>query len=296
MPRRHFNFISFIITFTIILFSHNAFSGFEIGAKGGFDSNIDRAVEDGRSDSFMTGFLSFTRLPGEGLDTGWSLNLSLEGTGYSDSGYLNYGMAGIKPAIIFYPHPKWRIDISPFINATKVNDDEQSAVAAGAELNMKQLPGQKFYTGEYFAYTDSRARDNIYSFKEKAFGAYAGVNWTDKFWSEIGYEYSNGDSFRAVGEIETTQTGTGLDGGTNQSGMGQAGRGQYGNGGSIRYSQAYNEYIINEPVDRQTIGLRTGCQFIRHIYLFINYAYTTYKGDSGTSNSHSGTIGAGYNF
>lgn len=313
MHRNHLNFIFLTLFSSIsILISTSAFAGVEIGAKVGYDSNIDRAVDGGISDSSMTGFLSFTRDPGDGTKTDWSLKLGFEGSRYADSTYLNYGTASLAPAVIFYPSPKWRVDISPFINATRVSDEEQSAFAFGGELGMKQLLSQRFYIGEYFVYTDSRADVDIYSYKDKAAGAYAGINWTDRFWSEIGYEFSRGDSFRAVEEIITTeivnsqivasqQGGTGGQGGNGQGdagqdGIGSGGTGQYGSGTSPRYSTAYNEYIINEPVDRQTIGINMGYQFSRHIFSFINYAYTTYEGDAGTSKSHTGTIGVGYSF
>jgi len=292
-------FLIFFISMCVLL-SNSAFAGSEIGVKAGYDTNIDRAVGGGLSDSWITGFLSFTREPGEETTTDWSFNLHLEGTRYTESTCLNYGTASITPAIIFYPNPRWRVDISPFIQATGVRDKEQSTLAAGGEIGIKQLLGQKFYTGEYLIYTDSRADVEIYSYREKTAGVYAGINWTDALWSEIGYDFSRGDSFRAIGEYATTQADK-EDDSANQSGQGQngsgkAGKGQYGNSASIRYSQAYNEYIINEPVDRQTIGVNIGCQLTGHIYTFINYAYIICKGDAGTSKSHTGTIGLGYNF
>jgi hypothetical protein len=307
MHRYQSNFLLLTVFASLfILLSHNAFAGFEIGAKAGYDSNIDRAVEGGMSDSFTTGFLSFSTESGKGTGTDWSLNLGLEGTRYADSTYLNCGMARITPSIIFYPGTRWRVNLSPFAQAITVKDEEQSSVAFGGEIGMKQLWGRRYYTGEYLVYTDSRADVEIYSYKDKAAGAYAGVNWTDRFWSEIGYEFSRGDSFRAVEEIITTevvtsqiftsQAGTGGQGGNGQGGAGQGGTGQYGAGSSSRYSESFNEYIINEPVDRQTIGVNMGYQFTRHIFSFINYAYTTYKGDAGTSKSHTGTIGIGYSF
>jgi predicted porin len=184
-------------------------------------------------------------------------------------------MATLSPAIIFYPDPRWSINISPFIQAIGVKDEDQSAVAAGGEISMKQQWNQTYYTGEYVVYTDNRANVDVYSYKEKAAGIFLGVNWMKALWSEIGYEFSSGDSFRAIGEVSTTQVGRGK---------------------SRRYSQAYNEYLINEPVDRKTISVNMGYQFSRHLFSFINYAYATYKGDTGTSKSHAAAVGAGYKF
>jgi len=274
MHRHNFILSALLISFFFSL-SADAFAGWESGAKAGFDSNIDRAVEGGMSDSFVTGFLSFTKEPVQDSNPGWTLDLSLEGAGYKESSCLNYGMATLSPAIIFYPHPRWNVSLSPFFHATAVKDAEQSAVAFGGEININQAWNQAYYTGEYIFYTDSRADIEIYSYKEKTAGIFAGVNWTDAFWSEIGYEFSRGDSFRAVGEVLTTRIGKGK---------------------SRRYSQAYHEYIISEPVGRHTISVNMGCQFTSHIFSFINYAYSSYKGDAGTSESHTGDVGIGYQF
>ncbi|MBN1628079.1 MAG: hypothetical protein JW944_16290 [Deltaproteobacteria bacterium] len=306
MNRTNYGIILSIIFIFILLSSPPAFSGWETGAKAGYDSNIDRAVKGGISDTFMTGFLSFTREPKEDTGTDWSLNLGLEGARYAESTFLNYGMASITPSIIFYPHAKWRVDILSFAQAIAVKDEEQSSVAFGGEISMKQLWGPRYYTGEYFIYTDSKADVEIFSYKDKAVGVYAGVNWTDAFWSEIGYEFSRCDSFRAVEEIINTeivasqifisQAGNGGQGNNGNGGTGQEGKGQYGTGNSPRYSEAYNEYIISEPVNRQIAGINTGYQFTRHVFSFINYAYVSYKGDAGDSVSHTGVIGVGYTF
>lgn len=306
MYRKNYNLILSAVFISVLLISNYASAGWETGAKAGYDSNIDRAVEGGMSDTFMTGFLSFTRETAKDTGTDWSLNLGLEGARYADSTYLNYGMASITPSIIFYPHERWRVDISPFAEAISVKDEEQSSVVFGGEISMSQLWGHRYYTGEYFIYTDSRADEEIFSYKDKAIGIYAGVNWTDVFWSEIGYEFSRGDSFRAVEEIITTeivesqiftsQAGNGGQGGNGQGGSNQGGTGQYGTGSSPRYSEAYNEYIINEPVDRQMIGINMGYQFTRHLFSFINYAFVSYSGDAGDSESHTGVVGIGYSF
>ena len=307
MKHNQYSFILLTLFISIFFFkSPYAFARWEAGAKAGFDSNIDRAIDGGTSDSYLTGFLSIMREPDEESNIDWSLNLALEGAGYVDSKDLNYGMATVSPAIIFYPNTRWRIDISPFFQAIGVSDTEQSAVAFGGKISIRQSWNYTFYTGEYFVYTDNRADVEIYSYKDKAAGIYAGMNWTDAFWSEIGYEFSRGDSFRAVEDVSTTQVvtsqivtsqgGSGGQGGTGQGGTGQGGTGQGSTGSPPRYSKAFNAYIISEPVDRQTIGINMGYQFTRQIFSFINYAYTSYKGDAGTSKSHTVAIGLGYNF
>ena len=67
-------------------------------------------------------------------------------------------------------------------------------------MSMRQELWKDIYIGQYYIYKDSSADADVYSFSEHAVGAYAGVNWTSSFYSEIGYEYSHGDSFRGIDE------------------------------------------------------------------------------------------------
>jgi len=61
MQRHRLHNFNFTLLFISILFliSSDAFAGWETGVKAGYDSNIDRAINGGISDSFVTGFLFF---------------------------------------------------------------------------------------------------------------------------------------------------------------------------------------------------------------------------------------------
>ena len=47
-------------------------ASWEIGTKAGFDSNVDRAVEDGRDDVYLSAFTSFNRDPSGESRLDWS--------------------------------------------------------------------------------------------------------------------------------------------------------------------------------------------------------------------------------
>lgn len=272
--------LSMIIFFTALLLGAGvsyAEMRWETGAKAGFDSNIDRAITGGKSDSFLTGFFSFVRFPEGNKKLDWTFDAGIEGTAYAQSGDLNYAAVLLAPGVVFHPHAKWSLAIAPFIQVKGVRDSEQSAVAFGGKIIMRQRWNDRYYTGQYFLYTDSNADAGIYSFEEKAAAAFAGINWTKAFWTELGYEFSRGDSFRTVENVASIPVGI-------------------GQGHRYRYSEAYSQYVFREPVDRHTIGINLGCDFTENIFSVLSYAYAAYRGDSGTSESHTASIGLGCRF
>jgi hypothetical protein len=260
--------------------SVQAFAGWEIGARVGFESNVDRSIEDGKGDSYFTGYGSFSREPSSALRFDWGLRIVIEGTAYAELSGLNYGAVTLAPGITFSPQPTWSANLSPFIEAKEVNDSDQSAVAVGAKVNLNQLWKNGFYTGQYYIYTDSRAEVDTYSFTENMVGAFFGISWNPSFFSEIGYEFSRGDSFRA---ISTTSTMRSIKGAELQ-------------GKHRRYSATFGTDVVRESVDRHAIAVNVGFDLTESLFSLLNYTLATAEGDLGTSTFHSGFIGIGYQF
>jgi hypothetical protein len=100
-----------------------------------------------------------------------------------------------------------------------------------------------------------------------------------KLFGEIGVEFSQSDSFRAVAQ----QTVSGSSQGR-------------GNGNSRRYSQTFGSDIIRENVDRQALGLTIGYDWTKSIYSLADYTFTNIQGDSGNSSDHSIYFKIGYRF
>ena len=263
---------------TIILFlsgAMNAFASWETGTVAGFDSNIDRSVNGGESDKYLTAYASLIWEPSGESRIGWSGAASLEGTFYSSNSDLNYAIASISPGVTYYPHAFWRLNIAPFFEAKVVNDSDQSALAYGGQLSMTQQIGKDFYTGQYYIFKDSQADVKTYSFTEHVFGVFLGVNFTKAFFGEIGYELSRGDSFRTVSTTITTASGKGKH---------------------LRYSEAYGNYVIREDVDQNTILVSAGIDLNKSLFSRIGYTFTSIRGDLGSSTSHAGFLGIGYRF
>jgi len=272
------SFTAAIVVLVVSVFSlscPSVFAGWEAGVKTGFDTNVNRALTDEKSDAFLAGYIAFLREPPRETNLDWTMNVILEASAYAEYNDLSYGMATLAPGIVFNPIPKWSVHITPFVQAKGVSDDDQSALAFGGKINVKQRWNQKYYTGEYAMYTDSRAEEDVYSYQEKAVGLFAGINWTNAFFTEIGYEYSQGDSFRSVGETSTSAIGKGR---------------------SRRYTKTFNQYLIKEQVDRHTVGINMGYEFSRSFFSFFNYNYASLRGDTGNSDAHAVSIGMGYRF
>jgi hypothetical protein len=253
-------------------------AAWETGVKAGFDSNVNRAIQGGDSDTYLGGHLLYSREATGDTRLDWTLSAAMEGNGFLKNSELSNASLTLAPGIIFFPYLTWSIRVSPFVQGKAVADNEQSALAFGGKVSLRQPVGKKVYLGEYYLFTDSRANEEVYSYTENALGIYLGVNWTRSFFSEAGYEYSHGDSFQTLGTTSTTATGGN-------------GRGQ-----QRRYSSTFGTVVFKEKVDRHSVGLTAGIELLPSLFSNFSYLYSTMKGDLGTSIDHTAFIGLSYAF
>jgi hypothetical protein len=276
------NIVKLFFACFILSYGSTVHGAWEIGTKAGFDSNVDRAVDNGRDDVYLSAYISFHRTPLGESRLGWSLAATIEGTAYKNIDDLSYLEAVIAPGIIYNIHRSWNLTVSPFFQAKGVRDSDQSALAVGGKVNMQEQLSGDIYLGQYYLYKDSSAEADVYSFSEHAVGVYAGMNWTSSFFSEIGYEYSHGDSFRSVYE-DTEPSALSIS---------SQGRARH----RFMYSKSFGEFVAREPVDRNSIGFNAGLDLGKALFSSLNYTFTRLSGDLGSSVSHSGFVGLGYRF
>jgi len=277
------NITILFLTYFLLFCSAVANASWEIGTKAGFDTNVDRAVEDGRDDVYVSAYTSFSREPSGESRLDWVFVATLEGTAYRTLSDLSCAEITVAPGILYNLHRSWTVTVSPFLQAKEVRDSDQSSIAFGGKVGMRQQFLKDMYVGQYYTYKDSSAGADVYSFSEHAVGIYAGVNWTSSFFSEIGYEYSHGDSFRGI-------DGDGPE--PAEIAVSIHGRGRHRN----MYSGAFGEFVAREPVDRNAIGFNAGLDFGKSLFSSMNYTFTRISGDLGSSESHSGFISLGYRF
>lgn len=270
--------IAALCVLVVLVTCVHAAAEWETGSKLGFDSNVDRAIDGRRSDSYLSAYLSFSREPGGESRTEWILSTTMEGAVFARFRDLDYLLLTAAPGIQFIPHRTWTIQVSPLVQLKGVKDSDQSSLTFGGRLSMKEQLTKDVYAGQYCIYRDSEAQEEVYSFTENALGAFLGMNWTRAFFTEISYEYSYGDSFQAIGSTSTAIL---------------AG---HGRGKQRRFSTALDSEIIKEKVDRHSIGISAGIDWTKSLFSLASYTYTTMRGDVGTSASHGGFIGLGYRF
>jgi hypothetical protein len=282
-----------------------AVAGWEAGARVGFDSNVNRSVKNGESDWYLGPYLSFLKEASGETRLGWTFAAAAEGAFFAGNNDLSYASLSLAPGLTYFPYLSWTINISPFIRGKLVKDSDQSAVAFGAKVSLRQPIWKNIYAGEYYAYTDSRASLDAYSFTEHALGIFLGVNWTKSFSTEIGYEYSYGDSFRTLGDHAGSGRGEGEGGrgGGEGEGRGEEGEGAGEGRGRGRetgqgrgFSSAFGSDVFREKVDRHSIGVVAGIELTRSIYSQIGYTYTITDGDLGGSTDHAGFLSLAYRF
>jgi hypothetical protein len=254
-------------------------AGWETGAKVGFDTNVSRSISGGESDEYLLGYAAYNREPSGETRLDWSFSAVGEAAAYASLSDLDYASVTFSPGLVYFNRPGWAISAAPFLQAKGVKDSNQSAIALGGKLLFRQRLPSDFYAGQYYAYTDSRANAETFSYTEHALGAFLGRNWTHTFSTEIGYEFSRGDSFRSVAHSPSVPGGPGGFEGEHHM-----------------FSSAFGTDVFRDRVDRHAIGVSAGIAWTKSIFSAAGYTYTNRRGDLGSSGSHAGFLGVGYRF
>jgi hypothetical protein len=276
---------SIVVVGILLLLQSLALAGWdwETGGKAGYDSNLDRAIQNPQGSGYLGAYLSVNRDPEGESRLDWTLSALVDGLVYPNLSEVNYTSFTVAPGLTYFPHKDWSVNISPYLQAKSVVDAEQSGLAIGGKILLKQKWGAEFYSGQYTLYKDSRAEVDTYSFTEIALGLFLGRKFTAKAFGEIGYEFSRGDSFRTVDQTETDPNAQGK------------GKGK-GKGSDPHFSSAFGSEVIRENVDRHALGLNVGVDWTPSFYSSAGYTYTTLQGESGTSNDHSVAVSFGVRF
>ncbi|HQP30071.1 MAG TPA: hypothetical protein PLB81_01995 [Deltaproteobacteria bacterium] len=252
----------------------------EVEAKLVHDSNVNRSVVEEESDTSLDALVTYNRVSDPKRRLDWTLRASVEGAAYAQTQDLDFLGLSLSPAVVVLPANGWRVRIGPFVQARTVRDNDQSAWALGAAMNLEQQWSPFWYSGEYYAYTDSRARDEVYAFTEHSVGIFVGQNWTGSLFSEIGYEYASGESFQTI----PTETITTVS-------VASRGRG-YRRGG---YSTTFGADVVRDDVTRYTGTLTIGYA-AGSFTPYLGYRYSRGRGDLGTTNTHEASAGLRYMF
>jgi hypothetical protein len=275
-----------VLTGLALLLPGTAAAGWEAGAKAGFDTNVERSIADGGDDVFLLGYAAFLRSADGGSRLDWTLSAVVEGGAYADYSDLDYGSVSIAPGLLWILRPGWTAGLSPFFHAKAVRDSGQSAVGFGARIDFRQELPHGSYLGESVSWTDSRADTETYSYTEFAAGAVFGVNWTDAAFTEIGYRYARGDSFLSLG-TDTLAAG---------GGGGGSGTPGYRGGSAPTYSAAFGSDVVRDRVDIHAVDVSAGVDWTPSLFTVVSFTWQTMRGDVGTADSRSGTVGLGYRF
>lgn len=174
----------------LMLTAGSAAAGWEAATKIGFDSNGDRSVGTGKSDSYLLAYAGFSREPSGESRGDWVFSASAEGAAFARVTDLDYAAITLTPGLVYFPRAGWMITIAPVFQAKTVKDSDQSAAAFGGKVELRERVGEKAYLAEHYAYRDSRASSDLFSYRENAVGVRLGVNWTPALSTGIGYEFS----------------------------------------------------------------------------------------------------------
>jgi hypothetical protein len=268
-----------VLAFSILFWKASyAIAGREVGTKAGFDTNLGRSIDGGEGSGFLSAYGSYWKEHAAETRLDWTLGLTLQGVSYFSLSDVDYAAATFSPGIAYILRPGWTVAVTPFLLGKAVRDSEQSAWAFGGRVDFSQKFQNGTYLGEYYAYSDSRANEDVYSYRENAVGAYLGMRWTSRVFTEGGYEFSRGDSFLSV-NVTTPPTGGGGPG----SGM-------------RRFSSAFAADVFKETVEAHAFSVSAGIDWTRSWFSIVNYTYRKWEGEGISADSSSGFAGVGYRF
>lgn len=261
----------------------------EVGLRSAYNSNVDHSIQDPRSDSCASAYVSYAKgVKGESR-LNWAFDGNLEGAGYFRNSDLSYGELTLAPALVYFLKYNWAVSVSPFAQAKAVADSDQSAVTLGGKINMRERLNDNFYLSQYYLYRNSTASSTVYSTWEHALGAVFGVYWTKRFSTEVGYEYSYGDAFRSLSDTTTLDARGSLRAGSSAGARTMR-------GSHPTFSSTFDTVVFRERVNRHSVGITLNLDWTKSLCSSAGYTYSTMKGDSGTSRDHAGSIGLGYRF
>jgi hypothetical protein len=256
-----------------------ACAGFEIGVKGGYDSNLSRSIDDGEGSGFVSAYGGYWKGHSGETRLDWTMGFIVQGAAYPSLSDVDYAAAMISPGVAYILRPGWTVALTPFLHAKAVQDSEQSAWSFGGRVDLLQKFRNGIYLGEHYVHTDSRADEDVYSYTENSFGLRVGMRWTPRVFTEAGYEFTRGDSFLST-KVQAPPTG----GGGGPGGR----RGQF--------SSTFGAEVFKETVDVNAFHVSAGVDWTRSWFSTVNYTYRTWDGDSGSANDSSGYVGIGYRF
>jgi len=254
----------------------SASADWETGAKAGFDTNVSRSINGGESSGSLSAYGIYWKGHSGETRLDWTLGAAVEGTVYPSLTDSDFAAATFSPGLAYILRPGWMISLTPFLSGKAVRDSEQSALAFGGRVDLSQKFGNGVYLGQYYIYTDSRAREDVYSFKENTFGILAGKRWTPSFFTEAGYEFSRGDSFLSV-KVPSSASGS-------------------GGHGMSRYTSAFDAEVFRETVDAHGISVSAGIEWTPSWTATVGYTWRRWDGETGSASGSSGFAGVGYRF
>jgi hypothetical protein len=243
---------------------------FEVYVRPGYDSNVTRSVNDPKADGYLNGNISWNRQATPEKMFDWTLSTVLNSSVYFKITEQNFLSATISPGFTYTYDERFQINISPVVEASAVNDTNQSEISVGGGLYLSQQLSSTFYMGEYASYIYSKAKNDIYSQNEFSLGAYFGINITRSLFTEASYEYSCGTSY------QTSSIPSGK--------------------GKGKHSTVFNYDVYQDTVNEHALSLNAGLDITDKVFTMIGYTFTYTEGEVGISRSNDISLGIGYRF
>src|SRR4030042_565745 len=94
----------FLLLAAFLLTPGELHAGWETGARVGFDSNVNRAIDGGESDTYLGAYLCFLKEASGESRVDWTFLATAEGAAFARINDLSYLSLTLAPGLTFFPY------------------------------------------------------------------------------------------------------------------------------------------------------------------------------------------------
>jgi hypothetical protein len=269
----------------VLLASAPAESVSELLTRVEFDSNVNRGITERKSDGAVSVLLSTERQPSGESRVEWVYDAAVQAAGYFTYTDLNYLELSSSVGLLYRPHALVTVTVRPFASVRGVSDSAQSAVTIGAQASVSEQVSAALTLTQYYVYRQAFAREDTYSYGMQSGGLVIAVSPVRNVLAEASYEISYGDSFVSPGPGGPPEHSGRPD---KDSGGGNAGGPEQGQ--KVRFSRAFDQFVIKEKITLHTLGFRAQINLAPAWFCAFRYSYGAWTGESGNSSVHLGSL------
>lgn len=253
-----------------------------LDVRAGYDTDPEGLPHQSSGDAWAALAVGDTRVRETGGPLSLSLDLALGVTAYARLTDLDRVFLVATPALDYVLTPAVAVRLALIVEGQVVSDGDQSAIAWGGNLRLRERLARSVDLAEYVSYRDQSARAAEYSGTKSAVGVFLRVFLGERWLVGAGAEYAHGDFFASDAQ------------GLASSGM-HAGTERSQNARQAAVPGVDGE-LVAEDEDRLTGALALYYTWSDTLSTGLEYTYAHVADSDGTDGQHGLAVSTTYSF